>query len=1109
MQRTILLWLLAWLLCVAPDSRATQEAYVRNPDLWGDRIVFTAEGDLWLVDASGGQARRLTTHPGDEAFARFSPDGSLIAFTGLYDGNSDVYVIPAGGGEPRRLTWHPAPDQVIGWTPDGKIIFQSPRNDAHFPGGIYFVDPQGGEPERAPIGTAVWLAVDPETGLWAFNRLRGGGTWKRYRGGTAPEVWVGDPQKADFHPVTHFDGLDAYPMWHGGRIYYVCDRGGTANIWSMLPDGSQKKRHTDFDLWDVRHPGMSPDGRIVFTLGASVHIFDPRTSSVQVVEIEVPSERILTRSRYPNPSRFMTGFDLAPDGERLAVVVRGEIFSVPVEEGVILPVVQRSSSRESRICFDPEGERIAYVTDASGEERLVSKDAWGRGEELLVSKEDRSRWHLHPSWSPDGEWIAYGDQAHDLWIVKAGGGKPHLVDHSDQERIEDYAWSPDGRWLAYSKANRVGFTSIFVYDVRKKETHQLTTWTTNDYGPQWDPKGRYLYFFSNRVINPHLGDLDFESIIMNSVKPYLILLRKDVRNPFAKTAGIPELEDAEDSEEDGEEEDEDGQEHEGEHKHGKQEKPKEVKIDFDGIEERFVEVPVDAGDYANLAAASERIYFLSYQRRGLLRDEEEMDEERAPKATLVAFDMKKKELKTVCEGVRAYDFESEPGKIAVLKARGRIVVMDAGPGGGGKDGGEEVSLSSLVLEVDPKQEWRQIFFEAWRQMRDFYWDSTMCGLDWEAVRDRYATLLPRLGTREDLSDLLAEMISELATSHTYVWGGDPGRSVEHRGAGLLGADLEREGNAFRIVRILRADPVDRIRSPLLEPGVDAREGEYIVSLNHRSFEDALPLEAYMDGLAGHAVLLGINDKPRLEGAREVVVEPIGFWREFMLRYADWVRRNREYVLERSGGRIGYVHIPDMGGWGLSMFERWFYPQLDLDGMIVDARWNGGGFVSQLVVSRLMRKVLWWDRGRWGDITPYPVRALRGPFVVLTNEYAASDGDIFCAAIKEAGIAPVIGKRSWGGVIGISASRRLVDGGLVTQPEFAWWHPRWGWAVENRGVEPDIEVENLPQDVARGLDAQLDRGIEEVLRLLEEHPPLEPHFAPAPVKSREAFRDEIR
>ncbi|MFH1278091.1 MAG: S41 family peptidase [Candidatus Eisenbacteria bacterium] len=1091
---------------LAPPALAKQ-AYLRSPDIHGDRIVFAAEGDLWTAGTDGRDVRHLTSHVGDEGAAAYSPDGEWIAFTGDYDGNSDLFVIPAGGGEPKRLTWHPGPDICVGWKPDGSaVFFLSWRESPHRTPLLFEVPASGGEPKALPLGMVAHFDADPAGGRYAFTRSAGGGTWKRYRGGTAADIWVGDPKKADYRQVTDFEGADMFPMWRGGRIWFLSDPGGTMNIWSMNPDGSDRQRHTTFDTWDARNPGMGPSGKIAFTLAGDVHLFDPATGEERAVPIDLPSEFTLTRKRYPDASDYITWFTLSQEGDRLAVIARGEIFSVPVEEGVTLPVTHGSGARERGAGFGPEGKRLVYITDGSGEERLVTADSWGRGSEKEVGKADTSRWMFPPHWSPDGEWIAYADEDQRLFVVKAEGGTPREVDRGGNGEIDDYTWSPDGRWLAYSKVNDIELGSVFIYDVKEDEIHRVTGWSTDDGSPAWDPDGRYLYFLGDRVMNPLIGTRDFETVEYATTKPYMLLLRPDVENPLVPTEGIPPEEGDEKKKDEKKKDKEKGKKDGDDDEDEEEKKPEPVEIDFDGLADRWIELPVKAGRYVGLGATSDKLFYLSLPMTGLAEDRGSDDDD-GPRGTLMAFDFEEKEADTFVSGVSSFEVRAGADKIAFMKKGGSLYVTDTGSAP--KDlSDSEVDLSGMIVELDPMEEWRQIYFEAWRNQRDFYWDAGMHGVDWDAVRDQYAALLPRLATRSDLRDLIAEMIGELATSHTYVWGGDAGRRVPRLSTGLLGAVFEREKDAFRVVKIYRADAADRVRSPLLEPGVNVKEGDYIVAVNGLSFPKDEPILASLENLAGKEVLLTVNDKPSADGGRSVVVEPLGTRSEGGLIYADWVRKNREYVAAKTDGKIGYIHVPDMGGWGLSQFDRWFYPQLDKEGMVVDMRWNGGGFVSQLIVSRLGREPIMFGRARGGDTWTYPDKVINGPFVVLTNQFAGSDGDIGPRAIQLAGLAPVIGKRSWGGVVGIRGDKPLVDGGMLTQPEYAYWEPPRGWGMENRGVDPDIPLDNLPQDLGRGVDAQLDRGIEEVMRLHSERPPVHPDFEPAPDRSRGSYRDEL-
>jgi tricorn protease len=1092
---------------VAGSPAQAGPGYLRYPELFGNQVIFGAEGDLWTAPLDGGTARRLTSHPGSEYLAKVSPDGKWIAFAGEYDGNRDVFVMPVEGGEPRRLTWHPADDEPIGWTADGtSILFRSWREHPNFNWELYRIPATGGDPQKVPVGYIVSFSIDPVSGAYAFTRSGGGGTWKRYRGGTADDIWVGDPAKGDFKQITTFEGMDAFPMWHEGRIYFLCDQGGTANLWSMKPDGTDRKQLTDLGTWDARWPSMDRQGRIAFMLAGDIHVYDPATGKERALAIEFPSERILTRSRYPNPQQYLTGYALAPDGERLAVEARGEIYSVPAKkEGVTLPITTGSGARERRVVFGPKGKRVLYVTDKSGEEQIVTADAWGRGEVKDVTKPGANAFVYQPIWSPDGAWVAYGDQTHALYVVKADGGEPKQIDRCESTEIRDYSWSPDGRWLAYTKRNKIETGAIFIYDTKDGSIHQVTTYTTESGNPTWDPKGRYLFFLSDRTMNPWIDSRDFETIIAPPTRPYMVLLRTDVENPLANSAGLPPKEGDEKAKEEKKAKDEKADK---DKKEDEEAKPEPVEIDFDGLADRFVEIPVEAGRYYGLAATDKSLFYISFPMQGLMEEPELGSDEPQPRATLMAFDFEKREAKPFMQGISGYDLPMGGAKIAIMKARGEVYVLDAGSPPGDDLSEAKVSLDNMVIDLDPREEWRQIYFEAWRNQRDFFWDSKMHGVDWTAVRDQYATLLPRLATRADLSDLIMEMIGELSNSHTYVWGGDQtGRGFARIPTGLLGGVVSRQGDVFRIDRIYRGDAADRVRSPLQEPEASVKEGEYILAVNHLPFEAGLPFEASLQNLADKPVVLTVNTKPDMAGARDVVVTPMNLGEEARLRYADWVRGNREYVAQKSGGKIAYIHLPDMGGRGMSEFDKWFYPQLDKEGMVVDARWNGGGFVSQLIVERLLRKLIWWDTTRNGAIFTYPARVLNGPFVVLTNQFAGSDGDIFPAAIQTAGVAPVIGKRSWGGVVGIRSDKLLVDGGMLTEPEFAWYSPKLGWGIENHGVDPDIDIDNTPQDLARGIDAQLDRAIVEVMRLHQQKPPLSPAFAPAPDHSRESFRKE--
>ncbi|MDD5718640.1 MAG: S41 family peptidase [Candidatus Krumholzibacteria bacterium] len=1100
---SILLLSLSLLLPAAAAAAATPAAttaapYIGQADIDGEQIVFTAEDDLWSCNRQGGDARRLTTHAGVEYFPHIAPDGGLIAFTGEYDGNRDVYVIPFAGGEPRRLTWHPVRDEVVGWLPGGKIVFRSQRHDPHGDWHLWTVSPAGADPEVVPLGPATRLDVDPASGRWAFNRLeRERATWKRYRGGTAADIWVGHPERGDYRRITNFAGPDAFPMWHAGRIYFLSDEGGTANLWCCEADGSGRTQLTDLKDWDARWPAMGPAGTIVFTAGADLHVFEPETRRLERVAIDLPSDRTMTRTRYRASSRDLQGFDLSPDGERLLVEVRGELFSVPVQDGVTLPITRGTGARERDAVFSHDGQHVVYWCDATREDALHRKDAWGRGGETVVRQPASGPWAWAPYPSPDGRWLAWSDSDSRLLLLSSDGKTEREIDRGEHGRIDDLAWSADGRWLAYVKELPNDHSSVFIYDTVDRISREVSGAATIDRSPAWDPEGRYLWFVSARATNPVLGNTDFQVVEVQNLRLYGLVLRRDAASPLRQDAGLPPAAA-------GQSDRADKAKAKDKDKAGEDKKPAPVVIDFEGLTERVVELPIDRGRYGGLAATASHVYYLSRPVQGMAEGPD-VFEEPEPSAVLMVYDLKEREAKPFVSGVAAYRLRTEAGKLAIMKKRGEFFVVDAGapPGDGLAKG--KVKLDDAVVELEPRAEWRQVYWEAWRQMRAFYWDADLAGLNWPGLGEQYGGLLPRVASRADLSDLIGELYGEVNTSHAYVWGGgESGQQAVSVATGLLGAEFERVAEAYRVARILRGDVADLVRSPLDEPGVDAGEGDFILAVNGRPVTSAPNLHALLAGLAGKQVLLTVADDQRGQDRREVLVTPLRSERE--LRYADWVRRNREYVAVQTGGRIGYVHVPDMGTDGMVAFNRWFYPQLDKEGLIVDVRWNGGGFVSQLLLERLRRPVVAFDRHRNRAVATYPNRVLNGPFVVLTNERAGSDGDIFPQAVQLENLAPVIGVRSWGGVIGITGVHPLQDGGIVTQPIVAWWDPRQGWGVENHGVDPDIVVENLPQDLARGRDAQLEQGIAEVLRLHQERPPLVPAFEPVPARSRQAYRE---
>ncbi|MGD9142081.1 MAG: PDZ domain-containing protein, partial [bacterium] len=831
-----------------PGPDTSLEGYLSFPAIHGNTIVFTCDNDLWSVPASGGLARRITQAEGREYLARFSPDGGLIAFTGEYDaGGNDVYVIPASGGAPKRLTYHPYSDYVLDWMPDGRsVVFRSMRESAHNMYKVFSISAEGGFPEPLPLDEVSLISFEPGGTRVAFNRFsREFRTWKRYTGGLAQDIWVGDPEKLDFRQITEFEGTDAFPMWVGKRIYFVSDRDATMNIYSMNPDGGDMVQHTFHEDYDVRWPS-SGDGRIVYQNGGEVWLLNVASGDYRKVPIEVGSDRIETRERFVDPAERVTDFEVSPKGRRVAFCSRGDLALVPAEEGRTIVLTNTSGVREKFPRWSHDGSALAYISDATGEEEIYVVDVPG-GETRQIT-ENTGNWKYQPAWSPDGEKLAYADGSQTVFVVDRATGRVTRVDSSDYWETRDYSWSPDSRWLAYAKFENHKFRSIFIYDTRTSEVTRITDRYTNDTEPVWDPEGKYLYFLSDRTINPLLSEIDFESIIDQACKPYLVILEDGKKSPFFPKE--PEELDAEEEGRGGD--DKKGGRDRGDRK-DEEEKAVAVKIDLAGIADRVVEIPVDAGHYSGLTAAEGEIFYLSRPSMGMAEGGRRGGERR-PMNSVHMFDMEDKEDEVILPGVNSYSLSPDGKKIAYRKMR-EFHVVDAGkqgggPGGSGGRGGDDgkdesrVDLSAWNIRLDPRAEWEQMFNEAWRLQRDFYWAPDMAGINWKGVKEKYARLLPRIATRDDLGDLIGEMIAELSTSHTYIWGGDR-RAPDRIRVGLLGADLapHEPSGYYRIEKIYppEASSPDAV-SPLMLSHAGVKEGEYIIAVNGEAVK--LPTNFY-------------------------------------------------------------------------------------------------------------------------------------------------------------------------------------------------------------------------------------------------------------------------
>lgn len=1084
----------------APQADPAREdaRLLRFPALSRDAVAFVYAGDLWIAPRAGGVARQLTTDPGLEWFPRFSPDGRWIAFMGEYDGNRDVYVIPAEGGEPRRLTWWTDVGQqtersgpnnlVLGWTRDGKGVLFRSRHQAweSRAGRLYTVGLEGGLPEPLTVPEGGLAAFSPDGSKLVYNRIfRNFRTWKRYRGGMTQNLWIYDLKANRLEKLTENDSTSTDPMWIGEKIYCTSDREKTANLFEIDPATKQARRLTDHREYDVRWASDGPGG-IVYENGGWLHLYDLAAAKSAKIPVRLPSDRRHARPEFVNVAERITEYGLGPEGKRAVIVARGEVFTVPAEKGSWRNLTQTSGAHEKGASWSPDGRWVAYLSDETGEDEVVLAPQDGKGRpERLTS--DGKIFRFAPAWSPDSRKIAFADKDLRLHVLDVETRKVTQADKGASSEIRDYVWAPDSRWLAYSKENLEGFRQVYLYSLDSGQVARVTSELIDSFSPAFDPNGRYLYLLSDRDFAPTFGAFDFNFVYRQTTRPYAVTLRADLPSPF-----VPESDEVKPAAAEAQAE---GSKDDKKPDAAKEAKkpPEPVKIDLAGIEERIVGFPVPPGSYSALRAGAGVVLYVT-------RPEGAPGGPMAPPAgDLKIFDMEKRKESVLLSGIDGYGLSPDRGKV-IYKSGKKYGIVEVKPGASAKVGDGALNLDGLQMRLDRRAEWRQIFHEVWRRERDFFYVANMHGVDWKGMRDRYEPLLPHVAHRSDLTYVLGEMIGELNAGHTYVGGGDwpKAKSVP---IGLLGADyaLDAASGRYRIAKVLQGQNwIEDRRSPLTEPGVAVAAGTYLLKIDGVDLRAPLTPDQLLENTAGRIVTLLVNDRPVEEGAREVKVTPLPDEEE--LRYHDRIESNRRKVAEATGGRVGYVHIPNMGQDGLNEFVRQYFPQIRKDGLIVDVRNNGGGFVSQLIIERLRRVLAAMDNSRNTTDTTYPAQVFVGPMVCLINHYSASDGDIFPYMFRQYKLGPLIGSRTWGGVVGIRTILSLVDGGFITAPEFGLFDLESRWTVEGRGVDPDIELDNRDDLVAQGRDPQLEKGIEVVMEAIRKNPPKLPPRPKDPVRN---------
>jgi tricorn protease len=1098
--------------CLAAAQEMQEGRLLRFPDIYKDKIAFMYGGDLWVASSAGGTARRITTHPGRELFPKFSPDGKWLAFTGQYDGNFNVYVMSSEGGQPRQLTFfqgsaQPLSDrmgilnEVVGWTPDGKSIVFLSRRDASngWTKRPYTVSVEGGMAQPMPMDEGGLLSFSADGSKVAYNRIfRNFRQWKRYTGGLAQDITIYDIKNNVVDAVIpHTDYTDTFPMWRGNTIYFTSDRGPEhrLNLYSYDQTSKQVEQLTKFDEFDVMWPSLGPDA-IIFENGGFLYTFDLAARQPKKLTVYVNGERDQTMKHWENAGREITDFDISPDGKRAVFAARGEVFTVPAKEGSTRNLTNSPGVREQKVAWSPNGQWIAYISDRTGEDEIYITPQDGQGPEQQITSGHKG-FMFQPQWSPDNSKIAWGDKDLKLWYVDIKDKKPVEVDRGKFNEIQNYSWSPDSKWLAYDKGLDTGFSVVYLYSLADSKITPVTSPLKNSFGEVFDPEKRYLYFLSDRDYNEVLGNFDFEFANPKTTRVYLVTLTADEPSPFPalsdevkvkseEPAAAEPMPDQEKNKKNAKQtpgkKDEEKKPDEKTAETATKEPPKVFKIDLDGIQDRIVALAVPPAVIRGFDASKDAIYYATAPIQGL------SGPIAGENPAIHAYDLKEHKDKVLLEGADHFALSHDGSKL-LYRADGQGAgIIDAKPPDSPHHVGDgALKLDGMRAEVDPPAEWKEMFNEVWRQERDYFFEPSMNGVDWQKIKDKYAQLLPYAADRYSLTYIMGEMIGELSNSHTYVGGGEL-PEIQKVNVGLLGADYEVDAASgmYRFKKIFSGENWDaQTRSPLTEPGVNVKEGDYLVAVNGRALRAPQTPDELLTNTANEVVTLTVNSKPAADGSRKVVVKPIGD--EFSLRELNMIETNRKKVDAASGGRIGYVYIPDMGAPGLNEFVKQYFPQIRKEGIIIDVRYNGGGFVDELIFERLRRVLAAMGAARNFESGTTPNNVFYGYMACVTNHYAASDGDIFSYMFKHYKLGPLIGERTWGGVRGIRGQMPLMDGGYITRPEFAMYGLDSKWIIENHGVQPDVVVDNPPDLVLKGQDPQLQKAIDMLMEQIKANP----------------------
>ncbi len=1061
------------LLCLLPNINYSQlpAKMIQYPDVSENQICFTYTDDLWIVNKQGGTAHRLTTKQGRETMGKFSPDGKTIAFNANYDGNTDIYTIPVTGGIPKRITTHGMPDNIKGWTQDGKFLIYTSRMKSgkqRF-AKAFKISIQGGLPISMPISKVEELDIHTNGELVAMtDKSRLSRNWKRYRGGMASDIYLFNLKTLTSENITKNDSNDELPMWNNDDLYYLSDKDASKkfNIWKYNLQSKQHEQITFFDEFDIERPSIGKT-EIVFEAGGKLFLLDVTTKATKEISISAIGDFTGLKPQVKKAEKYIQNIRIAPDGNRIVVAARGDIFSVPKKDGVTKNLTRTSGVAERYPSWSPDGRYIAYWSDKTGEYELMIRDLKTNSEKQIATQGPGFRYQLF--WSPDSKKLIFIDQEMHIKLANVTNKTIEAIDQENQlfqGGLSEFSvsWSSDSQYVTYANSHENGNQHIVIYAVEKKEKHVITSAFYNDSNPVFSADDNYIYCTTDRVFDPVYSDFDNSWTYPNATKIGIIPLTKDAIHPIE----LKNDEVAIQEEENKKEGNKDKKKKTEEKDDDKDKKP--VVIDFEGIESRMIILPVELGNTGRISAAEDKIIFLKHPRTGSKEE----------KSVLKYYDFKEDEEKTIMENVEDYELSFDRNNILV-SSEGKMGVIEVAKDQSLED---KIDTSKMEMTVNPKEEWKQIFTDIWRLERDFFYDKNLHGLDWNAMKRKYEPLIEYAASRNDLNKITGALIAELNASHTYRGGGDVKRSP-NKTTGYLGVDWEMDQGKYRIKKIIEPAPWDtEVKSPLKKPGVIVEEGDYVLRVNGIALTDYADPFVALEGKADETVEIEVSKTPDGKNAKRYLVRPIKS--EARLRNLAWIEKKRKYVEEKSGGRIGYIYVPSTGIDGQEELVRMFYAQHHKDGLIIDERFNNGGQIPDRFVELLNRPLLSYYKVRDGKDWAWPPRGHYGPKAMLINGWSGSGGDAFPDYFKKRKIGPLIGTRTWGGLIGISGAPELIDGGYVTVPTFRMYNPDGTWFAEGHGVEPDIHIPEDPGKDAQGMDVQLDSAIAEVMKTLKEN-----------------------